>query len=97
MIPLPFMAFLADPLPKTVKLQGLGGKLWTVSLKKISGAAYLTRGWPKFAEEHELKNGEFMTFVYDGHRTFEVSVFDRWGSKEVRAEIQAIQIGRAHV
>nr|CAB67638.1 putative protein [Arabidopsis thaliana] len=92
MIPLPFMAFLADPLPKTVKLQGLGGKLWTVSLKKISGAAYLTRGWPKFAEEHELKNGEFMTFVYDGHRTFEVSVFDRWGSKEVRAEIQAIPL-----
>ncbi|CAL9239483.1 unnamed protein product [Arabidopsis halleri] len=92
-IPLPFMKFLADPLPKTVKLQGIGGKIfWTVSMKKISGAVYFTTGWPKFAKDHELKNGEFMTFVYDGHRTFEVSVLERFGCKETRAEIQAIQL-----
>ncbi|CAL9243975.1 unnamed protein product, partial [Arabidopsis halleri] len=91
-IPSRFMKFLADPLPKTVNLQGIGGKIWTVSMKKISGAVYFTTGWPKFAKDHELKNGEFMTFVYDGHRTFEVSVLERFGCKETRAEIQAIQL-----
>ncbi|KAG7581606.1 DNA-binding pseudobarrel domain superfamily [Arabidopsis suecica] len=95
-IPLPFMKFLADPLPKTVKLQGIGGKIWTVSMKKISGAVCFTTGWSKFAKDQELKNGEFMTFVYDGHRTFEVSVFERFGFKETRAEIQAIQLSDSH-
>ncbi|CAH8268473.1 unnamed protein product [Arabidopsis lyrata] len=37
-----------------------------------------------------------MTFVYDGHRTFEVSVFERFGFKETRAEIQAIQLSDSH-
>lgn len=96
MIPLSFNEFLADPLPKTVKLQGIGGKIWTVSLEKISGAVYFATGWSKFAKDHELKNGEFMTFVYDGHRTFEVSVFERFGFKETRAEIQAIQLSDSH-
>ncbi|KAG7560700.1 DNA-binding pseudobarrel domain superfamily [Arabidopsis thaliana x Arabidopsis arenosa] len=95
-IPLSFNEFLADPLPKTVKLQGIGGKIWTVSLEQISGAVYFTTGWSKFAKDHELKNGEFMTFVYDGHRTFEVSVFERFGFKETRAEIQAIQLSDSH-
>lgn len=84
-IPLSFMDVLEDPLPETVKLQGTGGRTWTVSLTKIRRQAYLTAGWSRFAEEHELENGEFLTFVYDGSRTFEVSVYGRMGCKVTRA------------
>uniref|UniRef100_A0A1J3HF64 B3 domain-containing protein REM20 n=1 Tax=Noccaea caerulescens TaxID=107243 RepID=A0A1J3HF64_NOCCA len=84
-IPLSFMDVLENPLPETVKLQGTGGRTWTVSLTKIRRQAYLTAGWSKFAEEHELEDGEFLTFVYDGSRTFEVSVYGRMGCKVTRA------------
>ncbi|CAF2133096.1 unnamed protein product [Brassica napus] len=77
-IPKSFNEHLQDPLPhETAKLQGIGGGVWTVSFKKIRGGAYFTSGWSKFAEDHELKHGEFLTFVYDGSHTFEVSVFGR--------------------
>ncbi|WZY86413.1 hypothetical protein YC2023_032797 [Brassica napus] len=65
-IPKSFNEHLQDPLPhETAKLQGIGGGVWTVSFKKIRGGAYFTSGWSKFAEDHELKHGEFLTFVYD--------------------------------
>ncbi|ESQ39550.1 hypothetical protein EUTSA_v10000999mg [Eutrema salsugineum] len=91
-IPVSFSEHLEDPLPQTVKLQGTGGGIWTVSFKKIRQRAYFTAGWSKFAEDHDLKNGEFLTFVYDGYNTFEVSVYNRWGSKETRAVKETVEI-----
>ncbi|XP_010426969.1 PREDICTED: B3 domain-containing protein REM20-like [Camelina sativa] len=91
-IPLSFMEHLADPLPNTAKLQGTGGKDWTVSMTKIRDGASFTDGWSKFARDHELVDGEFLTFVYDGNRTFEVSVFGRLGCKETRAEAETIEV-----
>ncbi|XP_010413388.1 PREDICTED: B3 domain-containing protein REM20-like isoform X3 [Camelina sativa] len=91
-IPLSFIEFLADPLPNTAKLQGTGGRDWTVSMKKIRDGAYFTAGWSKFAQDHELVDGEFLTFVYDGNRTFEVSVFGRLGCKETRAEAETLEL-----
>ncbi|KAL0887938.1 hypothetical protein Bca101_011921 [Brassica carinata] len=66
-----FNEHLEDPLPHKAKLQGTGGGVWTVSFTKIRDCAFFTSGWSKFAEDHELKDGEFLTFVYDGHHTFE--------------------------
>ncbi|XP_006401912.2 B3 domain-containing protein REM20 isoform X2 [Eutrema salsugineum] len=87
-IPTTFTEHLKDPLPKTAKLQGTGGGTWTVNFSRIRERAYITAGWSKFAEEHELKDGEYLTFVYDGECTFEVSVYGRWGCKETRAVMQ---------
>ncbi|KAL0798455.1 hypothetical protein Bca101_053630 [Brassica carinata] len=75
-LPKSFNEHLQDPLPQTAKLQGIGGGVWSVSFKKIGDYAYFTSGWSKFAEDHKLKDGEFLTFVYDGSHTFEVSVFE---------------------
>ncbi|CAA7058002.1 unnamed protein product [Microthlaspi erraticum] len=91
-IPLSFMELLEDPLPQTAKLQGTGGRTWTVSFTRIRERAYFTTGWSRFAEDHELVDGEFMTFVYDGYHTFEVSVFARSGVKVTRAVAKTISL-----
>ncbi|CAN7015971.1 hypothetical protein IGI04_013818 [Brassica rapa subsp. trilocularis] len=95
-IPKSFNEHLQDPLPQTAKLQGIGGGVWTVSFKKIRGGAYFTSGWSKFAEDHELKHGEFLTFVYDGSHTFEVSVFGRSECKEIRAVVETVNLSDAN-
>ncbi|KAL0673667.1 hypothetical protein Bca4012_001648 [Brassica carinata] len=95
-IPMSFSEHLQDPLPQTAKLQGIGGGVWTVSFKKIRDCAYFTSGWSKFAEDHELKDGEFLTFVYDGSHTFEVSVFGRSGCKEMRAVVETVNLSDAN-
>ncbi|VVB05997.1 unnamed protein product [Arabis nemorensis] len=94
-IPLSFMEELADPLPPTAKLEGTGGRTWKVSLSKIREGAYFTTGWSKFAEEHNLQSGEFLTFVYDGHRTFEVSIFGRSCCKETRAVAEMVELSES--
>lgn len=91
-IPMSFNEHLEDPLPQKAKLQGTGGGVWTVSFTKIRDCAYFTSGWSKFAEEHELKDGEFLTFVYDGHHTFEVSVYGHCGCKETRAVVETVEV-----
>ncbi|KAL0714307.1 hypothetical protein Bca4012_021286 [Brassica carinata] len=91
-IPMSFNEHLEDPLPHKAKLQGTGGGVWTVSFTKIRDCAFFTSGWSKFAEDHELKDGEFLTFVYDGHHTFEVSVFGHSGCKETRAVVETVEI-----
>ncbi|KAG2276385.1 hypothetical protein Bca52824_058940 [Brassica carinata] len=91
-IPMSFNENLEDPLPQTAKLQGIGSGVWTVSFKKIRDRAYFTSGWSKFAEDHEFKDGEFLTFVYDGSHTFEVSIFGRSGCKEIRAAVETVNL-----
>lgn len=61
-------------------------------MTKIRDGVYFTAGWSKFAVDHGLVDGEFLTFVYDGHRTFEVSVFGRLGCKETRAVAETIEL-----
>ncbi|CAH8353144.1 unnamed protein product [Eruca vesicaria subsp. sativa] len=91
-IPMSFNEYLEDPLPQKAKLQGTGGGVWTVRFIKICNCAYFTSGWSRFAEDHELKDGEFLTFVYDGHHTFEVSVFGHSGFKETRAVVETVEL-----
>ncbi|CAF2047220.1 B3 domain-containing protein REM20 [Brassica rapa] len=91
-IPMSFNEHLEDPLPQKAKLQGTGGGVWTVTFTTIRDCAYFTSGWSKFAEDHELKDGEFLTFVYDGHHTFEVSVFGHGRCKETRAVVETVDL-----
>ncbi|XP_013603807.1 PREDICTED: B3 domain-containing protein REM20-like [Brassica oleracea var. oleracea] len=91
-IPMSFNEHLEDPLPRKAKLQGTGGGVWTVSFTTIRDCAYFSSGWSKFAEDHELKDGEFLTFVYDGHPTFEVRVFGHSRCKETRAVVETVEL-----
>ncbi|ESQ45158.1 hypothetical protein EUTSA_v10010633mg [Eutrema salsugineum] len=94
-IPVSFNEHLEDPLPRTAKLHGTGGGIWTVGFTKRRKRVYFTDGWSKFAEDHDLKDGEFLTFVYDGYHTFEVSVYDGLGCKETRAVTEAVELSDA--
>ncbi|CAN8288744.1 unnamed protein product [Cochlearia groenlandica] len=80
-----YMQHLESPLPRKAKLLGTGGKTWTVRMKIIRERVFFTEGWSNFAEDHSLVDGEYLTFVYDSHHTFEVSVYDRSTCKETRA------------
>ncbi|CAH2064236.1 unnamed protein product [Thlaspi arvense] len=91
-IPMSFNEHLEDPLPRTAKLQGIGGGTWTESMKRIRQCVYFTSGWSKFAADHDLQDGEFLTFVYDGYSTFEVSVYARDGCKEIRAAVDTVEL-----
>lgn len=51
-------------------------------MNRVNEAVCFTGGWPKFALENELQSGEFLCFVYDGHCVFEVTIFERFGSKK---------------
>lgn len=42
--------------------------------------------------DHDLKSGEYLTFVYDGNHTFEVTVYGCLGSKETRAVAQMVEL-----
>ena len=95
-LPKSFNEHLQDPLPQTAKLQGIGGGVWSVSFKKIGDYEYFTSGWSKFAEDHKLKDGEFLTFVYDGSHTFEVSVFGLSGCKEIGAVVETVNLSDAN-
>ncbi|CAN8308623.1 unnamed protein product [Cochlearia groenlandica] len=86
LIPISYYDHLPHILPKTAILQGTGGCLWKVSLKKKQEEeVYFEQGWSKFVEDNALKDGDFLTFVYDGDNVFEVSVYGHDSCKETRA------------
>ncbi|XP_013669780.1 B3 domain-containing protein At4g34400-like isoform X2 [Brassica napus] len=54
---------------------------------------YFGQGWSKFVEDNRLRDGDVLTFVYDGSRSFTVDIYG--GSracKEVRAVAQVISV-----
>ena len=81
-------------LPKTALLQGSdGGCFWKVAMIKRRNEVYFGQGWSKFVEDNRLRDGDVLTFVYDGSRSFTVDIYG--GSracKEVRAVAQVISV-----
>ncbi|WZZ24571.1 hypothetical protein YC2023_007972 [Brassica napus] len=81
-------------LPKTALLQGSdGGCFWKVAMVKRRDEVYFGQGWSKFVEDNRLRDGDVLTFVYDGSRSFTVDIYG--GSracKEVRAVAQVISV-----
>ena len=56
-------------LPKTALLQGSdGGCFWKVAMIKRRDEVYFGQGWSKFVEDNGLRDGDVLTFVYDGSR-----------------------------
>ncbi|CAH2076784.1 unnamed protein product [Thlaspi arvense] len=85
LIPVSYYDELPRRLPKTALLQGTGGGFWKVEWMKKRNEVYFGQGWSKFVEDNSLTSGDFMTFVYNGDRIFEVSIYGADGCKEVRA------------
>ncbi|KFK30083.1 hypothetical protein AALP_AA7G214300 [Arabis alpina] len=92
-IPSFFNELLPRRLPKTATLQGAGGCFWKVAfMAKRDGGICFGQGWSKFVEDNLLKSGDLLTFVYDGKRVFEVSIFGAGGTKEKRAIAEVVDI-----
>ncbi|KAL1215753.1 B3 domain-containing protein [Cardamine amara subsp. amara] len=83
-IPIAYYDHLPDLLPKTAILQGPGGCTWNVAIKvkQEEEEVCFGQGWPKFVEDNTLSDGDFLTFVYNGDRIFEVSIYRSDGCKE---------------
>ncbi|CAN6919424.1 unnamed protein product [Brassica oleracea] len=93
-IPASYYDELPLVLPKTALLQGSdGGCFWKVAMIKRRNEVYFGQGWSKFVEDNRLRDGDVLTFVYDGSRSFTVDIYG--GSracKEVRAVAQVISV-----
>ncbi|KAL0834008.1 hypothetical protein Bca101_085897 [Brassica carinata] len=93
-IPASYYDELPLVLPKTALLQGSdGGCFWKVAMVKRRDEVYFGQGWSKFVEDNCLRDGDVLTFVYDGSRSFTVDIYG--GSracKEVRAVAQVISV-----
>ncbi|CAG7886776.1 unnamed protein product [Brassica rapa] len=93
-IPASYYDELPLVLPKTALLQGSdGGCFWKVAMVKRRDEVYFGQGWSKFVEDNGLRDGDVLTFVYDGSRSFTVDIYG--GSracKEVRAVALVISV-----
>ncbi|KAG5413182.1 hypothetical protein IGI04_000749 [Brassica rapa subsp. trilocularis] len=68
-IPASYYDELPLVLPKTALLQGSdGGCFWKVAMVKRRDEVYFGQGWSKFVEDNGLRDGDVLTFVYDGSR-----------------------------
>ncbi|KAJ3695072.1 hypothetical protein LUZ60_000449 [Juncus effusus] len=61
---------------KTAMLEGPTGRIWHVKIEKRGNNTYFTNGWDKFAQDHILKEHEFLVFRYNGNLHFYVLMFD---------------------
>uniref|UniRef100_A0ACD5TV63 Uncharacterized protein n=1 Tax=Avena sativa TaxID=4498 RepID=A0ACD5TV63_AVESA len=78
-LPDKFVELLDGREPREVKLREAGGgsRLWDVEVVfDGDGHMYLERGWDQFAREHEVGQGHFLVFSYDGDDELAVKVFD---------------------
>ncbi|EFH58710.1 transcriptional factor B3 family protein [Arabidopsis lyrata subsp. lyrata] len=91
-IPRSYYEHLPRRLPKTAILVGTGGRFWKVAMTSRREQVYFEQGWGNFVADNELKDGEFLTFVFDGHKSYEVSIYGRGDCKETRAVIQVEEI-----
>ncbi|XP_024005760.1 B3 domain-containing protein At4g34400 [Eutrema salsugineum] len=89
LIPISYYDELPPRLPKTAILRGTGGCSWNVAMKRKQDEVYFEQGWVKFVKDNSLSDGDFLTFVYNGDRIFEVSIYGPDGCKEVRAVTEA--------
>ncbi|VVB10381.1 unnamed protein product [Arabis nemorensis] len=91
-IPSSYYDELPHGLSNTVTLEGTGGCSWKIVVMKKPDGVYFGKGWSKFVEDNQLKDGDSLMFLYDGDRIFEVSIYGEDGCKEVRAAVEVIEI-----
>lgn len=57
-------------------LEGPSGRTWLVVIRRSAEGTFFTSGWPKFVQDQELRELEFLVFRYDGGTRFTAMVFD---------------------
>ncbi|KAL1211818.1 B3 domain-containing protein [Cardamine amara subsp. amara] len=92
LIPSSYYEHLPRRLPKTSILMGNGGKFWKVAMLSKQEQVYFDKGWDNFVADNELKDGEFLTFVFDGYNRYEVSIYGHGACKEIRAVAEVEEI-----
>ncbi|KAL0834036.1 hypothetical protein Bca101_085925 [Brassica carinata] len=89
-IPASYYDELPLVLPKTALLQGSdGGCFWKVAMVKRRDEVYFGQGWSKFVEDNRLRDGDVLTFVYDGSRSFTVDIYG--GSRACKEDSTIIE------
>ncbi|KAH7686356.1 B3 DNA binding domain-containing protein [Dioscorea alata] len=74
-IPVEFLKHISTATSESVTLQGPSGRCWNAELNKSSKGTFLCGGWADFAEDHALREYEFLVFRYDGDFCFTVKIF----------------------
>ncbi|XP_039121995.1 B3 domain-containing protein Os01g0723500-like [Dioscorea cayenensis subsp. rotundata] len=74
-IPVEFLKHISTATSKIVTLKGPSGRCWNAELSKRSKGTFLCGGWAEFAEDHALREYEFLVFRYDGDFCFTVKIF----------------------
>lgn len=59
-----------------------GGGAWRVRVDKLDGSLFFRGGWESFAEAHSITDGDFIIFIFDGDRGFDVMVYGKTGYKK---------------
>lgn len=60
----------------TAMLEGPTGRTWYISIERNTEGVFFTDGWPRFVQDHGLKEHEFLVFRYNGNMHFSLLIFD---------------------
>ncbi|XP_010530782.1 PREDICTED: B3 domain-containing protein REM21-like [Tarenaya hassleriana] len=91
-LPQSFSRYLPRPLPERVIIKNSSGNFWRVRVKGRNQSAYFASGWKTFAQDNNLRAGEFMVFEYKPPATFHVSIYGLSSCREKRAQVEIQEI-----
>ncbi|CAH8280311.1 unnamed protein product [Arabidopsis lyrata] len=80
MLPIYFNSCLPKPLPETVNVRSIYGKVWKLVLRKCGGEVerfVMVNGWKKIVRDEDLKGGDLLAFEFDGSRCFNLCIYER--------------------
>jgi hypothetical protein len=75
-IPASFNQYLQNQPTGAVYLKGQSGNTWLAELASDNEGLFFVKGWKEFVRDHSIGTGHFLTFRYDGHSQFSVTIFD---------------------
>ncbi|KAG7538636.1 B3 DNA binding domain [Arabidopsis suecica] len=78
-LPISFNSFLPKPLPETVTVRSIYGKVWKMVLRKFGSEVesfVMVNGWKSFVKDEDLKGGDFLEFEFDGSRLFNFCIYE---------------------
>ncbi|KAL1536053.1 B3 domain-containing protein-like protein [Salvia divinorum] len=76
-IPPDFVDKFGEDIPARCRItERRGGDMsWEVDMKKVNDCWFLEKGWPNFAQDNLLRDGDFLTFCYVAKSLFHVQIF----------------------
>uniref|UniRef100_M1A5E6 TF-B3 domain-containing protein n=2 Tax=Solanum tuberosum TaxID=4113 RepID=M1A5E6_SOLTU len=77
------------PVIYLLEVEGSARRSWRVVIERIEEDFYFKGGWPKFVQDNNLDNEDFLNFFYAGNSTFFVKVYGKNGY--LKQELNAIE------